>query len=79
MKQTTSHPVTHAMTGQSSAAWKNIAAAGAFAVIAILAVRHQINLLSYALWQDETETIVAAKMLANGYRLYSRCSIIMGR
>jgi hypothetical protein len=49
MKQTTSHPVTHAMTGQSSAAWKNIAAAGAFAVIAILAVRHQINLLSYAL------------------------------
>jgi hypothetical protein len=71
MKQTTSHPVTHAMTGQSSAAWKNIAAAGAFAVIAILAVRHQINLLSYALWQDKTETIVAAKMLANGYRLYS--------
>jgi hypothetical protein len=59
------------MTGLSCAAGRNIAAAGAFAIVAILCVRHQIQLLSYALWQDETETIVAAKMLANGYPLYS--------
>lgn len=36
-----------------------------------LVVRYQIDLLSYLKWEDESETIVAAKMLAAGKTLYS--------
>lgn len=37
----------------------------------LLILNHQIALLNYFEWGDESETIVAAKMLANGLTLYS--------
>lgn len=42
-----------------------------FAIFAMLALRYQFLLLSYQEWGDESETIVAAKMMASGMRLYS--------
>ena len=42
-----------------------------FALAAILIIRYQIKLLSYMEWGDESETIVAAKMMAAGGILYS--------
>ena len=36
-----------------------------------LVLRYQIRLLDYFEWGDESETIVTAKMLASGQRLYS--------
>lgn len=36
-----------------------------------LSIRHQYLLLSYREWGDESETIVAAKMMASGMKLYS--------
>ncbi|WP_236169976.1 hypothetical protein [Pseudomonas parasichuanensis] len=42
-----------------------------FAVFAILAIRYQYYLLDYAVFGDEAETIVAAKMMVAGQKLYS--------
>ena len=42
-----------------------------FFIFAILAIRYQVLLLNYKEWGDESETIVAAKMIASGLRLYS--------
>ena len=42
-----------------------------FFIFAILAIRYQVLLLNYKEWGDESETIVAAKMIASGMRLYS--------
>lgn len=44
---------------------------GLFLVFSLLALRYQFLLLSYREWMDESETIVAAKMMASGLRLYS--------
>jgi|GEM_PF-1153678 len=40
-------------------------------IFVLLAIRYQIKLLTYIEWGDEYETIVTAKMLANGSILYS--------
>lgn len=40
-------------------------------IFAILALRYQYFLLNYMEWVDESETIVAAKMMAAGMKLYS--------
>lgn len=42
-----------------------------FFMFALLGFRYQALLLSYREWGDESETIVAAKMMAAGMRLYS--------
>lgn len=42
-----------------------------FFVFLLLGIRYQYLLLNYREWGDESETIVAAKMLAVGMRLYS--------
>lgn len=42
-----------------------------FAVFVVLAIRYQIKLLDYLVFGDEAETIVAAKMMASGQKLYS--------
>ena len=42
-----------------------------FAIFFVLTIRYQINLLTYIEWGDESETIVAAKMIAAGSSLYS--------
>ncbi|TBW09731.1 hypothetical protein E0E50_12945 [Azotobacter chroococcum subsp. isscasi] len=42
-----------------------------FLIFIILMVRYQIHLLTYIEWGDESETIVAAKMIAAGSGLYS--------
>lgn len=42
-----------------------------FFVFIVLAVRYQIELLGFNAFEDEAETIVAAKMMASGQRLYS--------
>lgn len=36
-----------------------------------LVASYQVDLLTYIVWEDESETIVVAKMLANGKTLYS--------
>lgn len=41
------------------------------AIFIALSIRHQFLLLSYKEWGDESETIVAAKMMASGMKLYS--------
>lgn len=43
-----------------------------FFIFTLLAIRYQIRLLSYIEWGDESETIVASKMLAAGGSLYSQ-------
>jgi len=43
-----------------------------FGIFILLAIRYQIKLLSYMEWGDESETIVAAKMIAAGSSLYSQ-------
>jgi len=40
-------------------------------LVAFFLVRYQIRLFDYFQWDDESETIVTAKMMAHGYRLYS--------
>lgn len=42
-----------------------------FAIFVVLTIRYQINLLTYIENGDESETIVTAKMIAAGGRLYS--------
>lgn len=42
-----------------------------FSVFVVLAIRYQIKLLDYLVFGDEAETIVAAKMMASGQKLYS--------
>lgn len=42
-----------------------------FGIFILLAIRYQIKLLHYMEWGDESETIVAAKMMAAGSTLYS--------
>jgi uncharacterized membrane protein (UPF0136 family) len=42
-----------------------------FSFFAFLIIRYQIRLLDYFEWGDESETIVTAKMMAAGHRLYS--------
>jgi hypothetical protein len=37
----------------------------------ILTIRYQFSLLGYLEWSDETESIVTAKMIISGSRLYS--------
>lgn len=49
----------------------NLLTCSIFVVFVVLAIRYQINLLSYIQWGDESETIVAAKMIAAGSSLYS--------
>lgn len=44
---------------------------GVVALFVFLIIRYQIRLLDYFEWGDESETIVTAKMMAAGYRLYS--------
>ena len=44
---------------------------GVFALFVFLIIRYQIRLQDYFEWGDESETIVTAKMMAAGYRLYS--------
>lgn len=41
------------------------------AVFVVVAIRYQIKLLDYLAFGDEAETIVAAKMMASGKKLYS--------
>ena len=43
-----------------------------FGLFVFLAVRYQLKLLDYMDWGDEAETIVGAKMIANGLNLYSQ-------
>lgn len=43
-----------------------------FSIFILLAIRYQLKLLSYMEWGDESETIVAAKMIAAGSSLYSQ-------
>jgi hypothetical protein len=40
-------------------------------LVAFLLIRYQIRLLDFFQWEDESETIVTAKMMAAGYKLYS--------
>ena len=40
-------------------------------LLSFFLIRYQIRLLDYFQWVDESETIVTAKMMAHGYRLYS--------
>ncbi|CAN1523435.1 hypothetical protein MCEZE4_01171 [Burkholderiaceae bacterium] len=40
-------------------------------LMAFFLIRYQIRLFDYFQWDDESETIVTAKMMAHGYRLYS--------
>lgn len=42
-----------------------------FFLFSVLSLRYQYLLLNYKEWGDESETIVAAKMMAAGMRLYS--------
>jgi hypothetical protein len=42
-----------------------------FILFLALALRYQFFLLTYKQWGDESETIVTAKMIASGYKLYS--------
>lgn len=42
-----------------------------FVITIILFVRYQVLLLNYIQWGDESETIVVAKMMANGSKLYA--------
>ncbi|WP_158244685.1 hypothetical protein, partial [Pseudomonas sp. MPBD4-3] len=42
-----------------------------FSVFVVLAIRYQIKLLDYLVFGDEAETIVAAKMMVSGQKLYS--------
>mgnify|MGYP006977397093 CR=1 FL=1 len=42
----------------------------AFALYAILLVRYQINLLYFMDWEDESETVVGARLMAEGWLLY---------
>jgi hypothetical protein len=42
-----------------------------FVLFALTAIRYQIKLLNYREWMDESETIVTAKMIASGGRLYA--------
>ncbi len=51
--------------------WLDKLAPAIFAIFILFAIRYQIKLLSYTEWGDESETIVAAKMIAAGERLYS--------
>lgn len=44
---------------------------GIFGLFVFLIIRYQIRLLDYFEWGDESETIVTAKMMAAGYKLYS--------
>jgi len=43
-----------------------------FFIFTLLAIRYQIKLFNYIEWGDESETIVASKMIAAGYSLYSQ-------
>src|SRR5262249_24528352 len=52
--------------------WVNFVSVVLFFSFIILAIRYQIKLLNYIEWEDESETIVAAKMLAAGQSLYSQ-------
>jgi hypothetical protein len=42
-----------------------------FILFLFLILRYQINLLDYKEWPDESETIVTAKLIASGKKLYS--------
>ena len=44
---------------------------GILGLFAFLIIRYQIRLLDYFEWGDESETIVTAKMMAAGHKLYS--------
>jgi hypothetical protein len=41
-----------------------------FTAFVVIFVRHQVHLLDYMHWEDESETIVASKLMADGARLY---------
>lgn len=49
----------------------NLAVYTLFFIFALFSLRYQIFLLNYREWGDESETIVTAKMMAAGWRLYS--------
>jgi hypothetical protein len=40
------------------------------ALFALLLIRYQIHLLSYMDWEDESETVVGAKLMVEGWKLY---------
>lgn len=42
----------------------------AIALYAILLIRYQVNLLYFMDWEDESETVVGARLMAEGWRLY---------
>lgn len=42
----------------------------ALLLYAVLLVRYQIQLLGYMDWEDESETVVGARLMAEGWRLY---------
>jgi len=48
------------------------------AIFSLIIIRYQINLLYYKSWEDESETIVAAKLIASGLTLYSEIVSIHG-
>lgn len=51
--------------------WVDVAIYTLFLIFAVLGIRYQVLLLNYKEWGDESETIVAAKMMAAGMKLYS--------
>jgi hypothetical protein len=42
----------------------------AIALYATLLIRYQVNLLYFMDWEDESETVVGARLMAEGWRLY---------
>ena len=45
--------------------------AAIFLVVVAMAVRCQVSMLNYGVWQDEFETMIASKMMGAGLRLYT--------
>lgn len=51
--------------------WQTLSIYIMFVVFSIFAIRYQYLLLNYMVWGDEAETIVTAKMMFSGMKLYS--------
>ncbi|MCQ7061114.1 hypothetical protein MRO53_21865 [Escherichia coli] len=51
--------------------WLNLLTYSLFFIFCVLCLRYQYFLLNYREWGDESETIVAAKMMFSGMKLYS--------
>jgi hypothetical protein len=58
-------------TSTKNQSYSNFLYWSVFVLFAFLIIRYQIRLLDYFEWGDESETIVTAKMMAAGHRLYS--------